>query len=125
VRALGSPDFRYGLDTKPFEWTDELTKDCPRKQARNEFDPCGAMCPDLPKVVSPTLCPNTGAKPLIGHGASFLGSRSVSHAVVRQSVKIHPRPITVALNEPTGLQLRPSAKPVLTNFRLWRNVVMH
>jgi hypothetical protein len=42
---------RYGLDTKLFEWTDELTADCPRKQARNEFDPCGAICPDLPKVV--------------------------------------------------------------------------
>jgi hypothetical protein len=41
---------RYGLDTKLFEWMDELTADCPRKQARNEFDPCGAICPDLPKV---------------------------------------------------------------------------
>jgi hypothetical protein len=34
-----------------FEWMDELTADCPRKQARNEFDPCGAICPDLPKVM--------------------------------------------------------------------------
>ena len=40
-------------------------------------------------------------------------------------MQIHPCPITVALNEPTGLQLRPSPRPVLTNFRLWRNVVMH
>jgi hypothetical protein len=42
---------RYGLDTKLFEWTDELTADCPRKQANNPYDPCGARCPDLSKVV--------------------------------------------------------------------------
>jgi hypothetical protein len=26
-------------------WTDEITADCHHAQARNQFDPCGAMCP--------------------------------------------------------------------------------
>jgi hypothetical protein len=42
---------RYGLDAKLFEWSDEITADCPRKQAKNLNDQCGARCPDLPKVV--------------------------------------------------------------------------
>jgi hypothetical protein len=42
---------RYGIDAKLFEWSDEITADCPRKQARNLYDQCGARCPDLPKVV--------------------------------------------------------------------------
>jgi len=42
---------KYGLDAKLFVWTDELTADCPRKQARSQIDQCGAICPDLPKVV--------------------------------------------------------------------------
>jgi hypothetical protein len=44
----------------------------------------------------------------IRHGAivSWFDA-SVSHAVAPQSVKIHPCPITAALNEPIGLQLRP------------------
>ena len=42
---------RYGRAEKLFTWTGELTADCPRKQARNINDPCGAICPDLPKVV--------------------------------------------------------------------------
>jgi len=42
---------RYGRDEKLFTWTDELTADCPRKQARNDSDPCGAICPDLPRAV--------------------------------------------------------------------------
>ena len=39
---------RYGIDAKLFDWTDEITADRPRKQAKNI---CGARCPDLPKVV--------------------------------------------------------------------------
>jgi hypothetical protein len=39
---------RYGIDAKLF---DEITADCPRKQARNLNDQCGARCPDLSKVV--------------------------------------------------------------------------
>jgi hypothetical protein len=39
------------LDAKLFDWSDEITADCPRKQARNLNDRCGARCPDLPKVV--------------------------------------------------------------------------
>jgi hypothetical protein len=42
---------RYGIDAKLFTWSDEITADCPRKQARNLNDQCGARCPDLPKVV--------------------------------------------------------------------------
>ena len=42
---------RYGLDAKLFDWSDEITADCPRKQARNLSDQCGARCPDLPKVL--------------------------------------------------------------------------
>jgi hypothetical protein len=26
-------------------WTDEITADCHHTQARNQFDPCGAICP--------------------------------------------------------------------------------
>jgi len=42
---------RYGIDAKLFDWSDEITADCPRKQANNLNDTCGARCPDLPKVV--------------------------------------------------------------------------
>jgi hypothetical protein len=42
---------RYGLDAKLFDWSDEITADCPRKQAKNLNDICGARCPDLSKVV--------------------------------------------------------------------------
>ncbi len=42
---------RYGRNEKVFTWIDEITADCPRKQAQRESDPCAAVCPDLPKVV--------------------------------------------------------------------------
>jgi hypothetical protein len=42
---------RYGLDAKLFDWSDEITADGPRKQAKNLNDQCGARCPDLPKLV--------------------------------------------------------------------------
>jgi hypothetical protein len=29
---------RYGIDAKLFDWSDEITADCPRKQARNLSD---------------------------------------------------------------------------------------
>jgi hypothetical protein len=37
---------------------DEITADCPRKRARNDSDPCGAICPDLPGAA--VLDPNGG-----------------------------------------------------------------
>jgi hypothetical protein len=40
---------RYGIDAKLFDFEPEA--DCPRKIARNDYDPCGARCPDLAKVV--------------------------------------------------------------------------
>ena len=42
---------RYSIDAKLFDWSDEITADCPRKQAKNLNDTCGARCPDLSKVV--------------------------------------------------------------------------
>jgi hypothetical protein len=36
---------RYGIDAKLFDWTDEITADCPRKQAMNLNDICGARLP--------------------------------------------------------------------------------
>jgi hypothetical protein len=41
---------RYGIDAKLFDWSDDITADCPRKQARNLNDQCGARCPDLSTV---------------------------------------------------------------------------
>jgi hypothetical protein len=29
---------RYGLDAKLFDWSDEITADCPRKQVRDDYD---------------------------------------------------------------------------------------
>jgi hypothetical protein len=46
---------RYGIDAKLFDWSDEITADCPRRQARNLNDQCGARCPDLSKVVRERL----------------------------------------------------------------------
>jgi hypothetical protein len=42
---------RYGIDAKLFDWSDEITADRQRKQARSLNDQCGARCPDLLKVV--------------------------------------------------------------------------
>jgi hypothetical protein len=42
---------RYGIDAKLLDWADEITADCPWKQAVNLNDICGARCTDLPKVV--------------------------------------------------------------------------
>src|SRR5215469_6077150 len=32
-----------GIDAKPFDWSDEIMADYPRKQARNLNDQCGAV----------------------------------------------------------------------------------
>jgi hypothetical protein len=39
-----------GRNAKLIDWLDEITADCPKKQAHNMNDPCGARCPDLPRV---------------------------------------------------------------------------
>jgi hypothetical protein len=39
------------IDTKQFEWSDEITADWSRKQAKNLNDICGARCPDLSNAV--------------------------------------------------------------------------
>jgi hypothetical protein len=46
---------RYGVDAKLFDWSDEITADCPHKQAKNLNDQCGARCPDLLKVVQASV----------------------------------------------------------------------
>jgi hypothetical protein len=40
-----------GSNAKLIDWLDEITATCPKKIARNMNDPCGARCPDLPKVL--------------------------------------------------------------------------
>ncbi len=38
-----------GLDGRLTDWLSRLTLDCPRR--RHYADPCGAHCPDLPRVL--------------------------------------------------------------------------
>jgi hypothetical protein len=40
-----------GRNAKLIDWLDEITADCPKKRAGNMNDPCGARCPQLPKVL--------------------------------------------------------------------------
>jgi len=42
---------KRGRDAKVLDWLDELTAECPKKIAHNMNDPCGARCPQLPKVL--------------------------------------------------------------------------
>jgi hypothetical protein len=42
---------KRGRDAKVIDWLAELTADCPKKQARNMSDRCGARCPQLLKVL--------------------------------------------------------------------------
>jgi len=40
IRRMASPRFeQYGIEAKLFDWEPEA--DCPRKVARNDYDPCG------------------------------------------------------------------------------------
>jgi hypothetical protein len=48
---------RYGIDAKLFDWSDEITADCPRRQARNLNDQCAARCCSF-KIIAP----NSGAR---------------------------------------------------------------
>jgi hypothetical protein len=40
-----------GRNAQVGDWLDEITADCPKKQAQNMNDPCGAGCPQLTKVL--------------------------------------------------------------------------
>ena len=51
---------RYGMDAKLFDWSDEITADCPRKQAKNLNDICGARCPEG-GVIAPVVLEKEGA----------------------------------------------------------------
>ena len=42
---------RYGRDEKLVAFTDDVTANCVRRQTRSDSDPCGAICPDLERVV--------------------------------------------------------------------------
>ena len=42
---------KRGRRGKVIDWLDEITADCPKKQARNMNDPCGAKCLELAKVL--------------------------------------------------------------------------
>jgi hypothetical protein len=48
---LADPIMRYGRNEKLFVFTADITANCTRKHARSDSDPCGAICPDLPKVL--------------------------------------------------------------------------
>jgi hypothetical protein len=39
---------RYGRNEKVFRFTEDVTANCARKQARSDNDPCSAICSDLP-----------------------------------------------------------------------------
>jgi len=40
---------RYGIDAKLFDWSDEMTADCPRRHSKNLIRPM-RQCPDLSKA---------------------------------------------------------------------------
>ena len=42
---------RYGRDEKLFAFTEDITANCQRRHVRSDNDPCGAIYPDLPKVL--------------------------------------------------------------------------
>lgn len=50
--GTGSPDLITRTVATPelFAFTDDVAAKCPRKQTRNDYDACGAMFLDLPKV---------------------------------------------------------------------------
>jgi hypothetical protein len=49
--GLGRLLHRRGRNAKLIDWLDELTADCAKKRTGNMNDPCGARCPQLPKVL--------------------------------------------------------------------------
>jgi hypothetical protein len=42
---------KRGRNAMVIDWLDELTADCPKNITHNMNDPCGAKCPQLPKVL--------------------------------------------------------------------------
>ena len=42
---------RRGRDAKVLDLLAEITADCPKKQAGNMSDSCGARCRDLPRIM--------------------------------------------------------------------------
>jgi hypothetical protein len=42
---------QLGRDAKLTDWLADITADCSRRLKPGYSDPCGARCPDLPKVM--------------------------------------------------------------------------
>jgi hypothetical protein len=40
-----------GPNANMADWLSKITADCPRKRESSYSDQCGALCPDLPKVL--------------------------------------------------------------------------
>ena len=49
--SLGRLIRERGSNAKLIDWLDELTAECPKKIAHDMNDPCGAKCPQLPRVL--------------------------------------------------------------------------
>jgi hypothetical protein len=64
---------RCGIDAKLFDWTDEITADCPRKIANKLDDLCGARCPDLPKVLELRVGRSSNCQMMTPHSGTMDG----------------------------------------------------
>ena len=49
--SLGRLIRERGSNAKLIDWLDVITADCPKKIAHDMNDPCGAKCPQLPRVL--------------------------------------------------------------------------
>ena len=49
--GLGRLIRERGSNAKLIDWLDVITADCPKKIAHDMNDPCGARCPQLPRVL--------------------------------------------------------------------------
>jgi hypothetical protein len=83
MRALGTVSarrsdlIRYGRDEKLFAFTDDVTANCARKQARSDSDPCGR---DLPRSAEGAVVPTIGQPPRCG--ANHTGGSATSQVTV-------------------------------------------
>jgi hypothetical protein len=76
---------RYGRNEKLFALTEDATANCPRKQARSENDPCGAICPDLPSIGEQNLSLAGGVQPLQVRGGTVSSADGILAAKGRQT----------------------------------------
>jgi len=57
-------------DVKLFDWSDEITADCPRKQAMNLSNMCGARCRLVKKAAGPDVGRPRTRLPLPGQASA-------------------------------------------------------